>query len=130
MVIILPHAITPDARKNRRAFQTTAYSKTRAMMIPDANTMIFGSEPGVPRRRVSLGNEGICANQYHGLRSREMKLFKMVHNPQGSKELNSRGKHAKYARADRPLKDAAAVAARAQPLRQKWIGERFAPIGE
>ena len=98
-------------------------------MIPDASMMIFGSEPGAPRRRVSLGNEGICANRYHRLRSREMKLFRMIHNPQGSKELNSRGKRAKYGRADRPFKDAAAVAARVQPLWQKWIGERFAPVG-
>ncbi len=48
-------------------------------MIPDATTMIFGSEPGAPRRRVSLGNEGMCENRYHELRSHEMKVFKMSH---------------------------------------------------
>jgi hypothetical protein len=57
-------------------------------MIPDATTMIFGSEPGAPRRRVSLGNEGIVRINYHGLRSREMKLFRMIHNLAASKELN------------------------------------------
>jgi len=61
-------------------------------MIPDATTMIFGSEPGARRRRVSLGNEGMCENRYHRLRPREMKLFRMTHNPPGSKELNSQGK--------------------------------------
>jgi len=67
-------------------------------MIPEATTMIFGSEPGTPRRRVSLGNDGM-ANRYHGLRSLEMKLFRMTHNRRPSKELNLRGKRAKCARA-------------------------------
>ena len=56
-------AITPPGvSKDCRAFQTTAYSKTRTTMIPDATTMIFESEPGSPRRRGSLGNEGMCEN--------------------------------------------------------------------
>ena len=59
--------------------------------------MIFGSEPGTLRRRVSLGNEDM-SNRYHGLRSLEMKLFGMTHKRGRSKELNLQGKCAKCAR--------------------------------
>ena len=71
-------------------------------MIPDATTMIFGSEPRAPRRRVSLGNERMCENRYHGLRSLEMKLSRMSHNRSPTKKLNLQGKRAKCARAYLP----------------------------